>query len=72
MVSITSKMMDTTLAAIFAGVYDGHAESLTSQGGGRRRHFYSFLAILTQLPIRHRNRAYTPPGLTEFHRLSAA
>ncbi|MEX3612936.1 MAG: group II intron maturase-specific domain-containing protein, partial [Burkholderia gladioli] len=25
----TSKMMDTTLASIFAGVYDGHAESLT-------------------------------------------
>ncbi|MEX3613617.1 MAG: hypothetical protein VB141_07225, partial [Burkholderia gladioli] len=24
-----SKMMDTTLASIFAGVYDGHAESLT-------------------------------------------
>ncbi|MEX3556671.1 MAG: hypothetical protein VB131_09210, partial [Burkholderia gladioli] len=30
-VSITSKMMDTTLASIFAGVYDGHAESLTLQ-----------------------------------------
>ncbi|MEX3605567.1 MAG: hypothetical protein VB142_02490 [Burkholderia sp.] len=29
MVSITSKMMDTTLAVIFAAVYDGHAESLT-------------------------------------------
>ncbi|MEX3555570.1 MAG: hypothetical protein VB131_02720, partial [Burkholderia gladioli] len=28
-VSITSKMIDTTLASIFAGVYDGHAESLT-------------------------------------------
>ncbi|MEX3606707.1 MAG: hypothetical protein VB142_12100 [Burkholderia sp.] len=34
MVFITSKimdttLMDTTLASIFAGVYDGHAESLT-------------------------------------------
>ncbi|MEX3606419.1 MAG: hypothetical protein VB142_09420 [Burkholderia sp.] len=29
MVSITSKMMDTTLASIFTGVYDDHAESLT-------------------------------------------
>ncbi|MEX3606631.1 MAG: hypothetical protein VB142_11355 [Burkholderia sp.] len=29
MVSITSKMMDTTLASIFAVVYDGHAELLT-------------------------------------------
>ncbi|MEX3606412.1 MAG: hypothetical protein VB142_09370 [Burkholderia sp.] len=29
MMSITSKMMDTTLASIFTGVYDGHAESLT-------------------------------------------
>ncbi|MEX3606746.1 MAG: hypothetical protein VB142_12445 [Burkholderia sp.] len=28
-VSIIFEVMDTTLASIFAGVYDGHAESLT-------------------------------------------
>ncbi|MEX3605828.1 MAG: hypothetical protein VB142_04575, partial [Burkholderia sp.] len=33
---ITSKMMDTTLAAIFAGVYDGHAESFTKSLGWMR------------------------------------
>ncbi|MEX3605879.1 MAG: hypothetical protein VB142_05005 [Burkholderia sp.] len=30
-VFITSKMMGITLASIFAGVYDGHAESLTKR-----------------------------------------